>query len=151
MRSRRRNFLKRALVVVGAAALPGWRHAHAAEWPKDAFAAVSVPDALLSLYGSRKPIASKQITIRSPYAASDGRRVPFSVSTTLKRTKSISILVEKNPQPLSAYINLSGAVPYFSTDLKMVGSSDVLCIVEADGKLYSAKRRIKVTLGATDK
>jgi sulfur-oxidizing protein SoxY len=150
MRPRRRQVLKAALIAAGAILLGG-RRADAAEWPKDAFTAGNVADALMSLYGSRKPIASKQITIRSPHVSSDGARVPFTVSSTLKRVRSMSIFVEKNPQPLSAFLDLRGAIPYFSTDLKLVGSSDVLCVVDVSGTLYYAKRRINITLGATQK
>ena len=40
-----------------------------------------------------------------------------------------------------------GAHGYASTRIKMGKSGDVIAVVKADGKLYTAKKGVKVTIG----
>lgn len=147
----RRTFLKGALVAAVAALAAGFGYAKralAAEWPKDAFTAKTVEDALKGLYGSAQMSASGAIKIKAPLQAENGAVVPVSVSTTLPNVQSIAVLVDKNPQPLVASVSLNGAgESYFSARIKMGATSDVYCVVKSGGKLYSAKQNIKVTVG----
>lgn len=149
----RRTFLQKTLASAAAvlAAAAGWispRDAVAAEWPRDAYGAKTVEDALKHLYGSAAAVASPEVKVRAPFQAENGSVVPVSVSTNLPDVQSISVLVEKNPAPLAAHINLgAGAVPYFSSNIKMAATSDVHFVVKSGGKLYSAKQNIKVTVG----
>lgn len=149
----RRIFLKgivaSALLAV-AAAVGLWRPrlVQAAEWPRDAYGAKTVDDALKNLYGTSSTQASPQVKVRAPLQVENGAVVPVTISTTLPDVQGMSVLVEKNAQPLAAHINLlDGAVPYFSVNIKMNQTSDVHFIVHAGGKLYSAKQNIKVTVG----
>lgn len=147
----RRTFMKGALasavLAATGAGLLRARPAAAAEWPKDAFAAKNVEDALKALYGDAQGTASNAIKIKVPIQAENGAVVPITVSTDLPNVQSISILVEKNAQPLIASINLSGAAGYLSARVKMASTSDVHAIVKAGGKLYAAKQTVKVTVG----
>ncbi len=153
MNRHRRSLLKGALAaaLAGIAATLGLttpRRAVAAEWPRDAYAAKTVDDALKNLYGTSTVVASPEVKIRAPLQAENGAVVPVSVSSNLPDVQAISILVEKNAAPLAAHISLgNGAVPYFSANIKMGSTSDVHFIVKAGGKLYSAKQNIKVTIG----
>ena len=62
--------------------------------------------------------------------------------------ESITLLIEKNPQPLAASFEIpAGTEPSVSTRVKMGESSDVYALVKADGKFYMAKKEIKITLG----
>jgi sulfur-oxidizing protein SoxY len=149
----RRTFLTETLASAVAllAAAAGWiapRSAAAAEWPRDAYAAKTVEDALRQLYGSMAVIPSTEVKIRAPFQAENGSVVPVSISTNLPDVQSISVLVEKNPAPLAAHINLgANAVPYFSANIKMAATSDMHFVVKSGGKLYGAKQNIKVTVG----
>ena len=149
----RRTFLKGTLAsaLVAAAAAVGLfrpRLTQAAEWPRDAYGAKSVDDALKNLYGTSSTTASPAVKVRAPLQAENGAVVPVSLSTDLPDVQGMSVLVEKNAQPLAAHINLGeGAVPYFSVNIKMGSTSDVHFVVKAGGKLYSAKQNIKVTVG----
>lgn len=149
----RRLFLKKTLAagVVAIAAGAGLlRPARvlAAEWPKDAFASQSVEDALKNLFGTTQASGSGSIKIRAPLQAENGAVVPIAVDTNLSNVQSITILVEKNPQPLAASLNLSGpAAGYFQTRVKMGQSSNVHVAVKAGGKIYTASHHIKVTVG----
>ena len=80
--------------------------------------------------------------------AENGAVVPIGVSSSLPKTESIAILVEKNPNALAgAYELLDGADPEVSMRIKMGQSSDVVALVKADGKFYMTKKEVKVTLG----
>ncbi len=148
----RRTFLKGtvALSVAGLAGTAGLVRAprvEAAEWPKNAYEAKSVDDALKALYGSSQTTASGAIKIKAPPVAENGAVVPVTVSADLPNVESISIFVEKNERPLVSAMNISGADPYYSTFIKMAQTSDVHFVVKSGGKLYSSKATIKVTAG----
>jgi sulfur-oxidizing protein SoxY len=62
--------------------------------------------------------------------------------------ESIALLAEGNASPLVATFALvAGAVPDVSTRIKMGKTSDVIAVVKAGGKLYSARKSVKVTIG----
>jgi sulfur-oxidizing protein SoxY len=63
-------------------------------------------------------------------------------------TEYMAILVEKNPNPLSAAFTIPpGTEAVIGTRVKMGGTSDVHALVKADGKWLVASKEIKVTLG----
>jgi len=91
---------------------------------------------------------SDQITLKVPDIAENGAVVPVTVSTALSNVESISIMVENNPTPLVAMFQLSPqSIPDVSVRMKMGESSVVRAVVKADGKLYSASKEVKVTIG----
>lgn len=148
----RRTFLKAsaASAVVAVAAGAGLlkpTRVLAAEWPKGAFDATKIEEALKSLYGSAGTQASGSIKIKAPIQAENGAVVPISVSADLPNVEAISLYVEKNARPLVANLALSGAAGYFSARMKMGETSDVHVVAKSGGKLYSAKQTIKVTVG----
>jgi sulfur-oxidizing protein SoxY len=105
-----------------------------------------VDDALKALGGS--PAANDQVSIVSPDIAENGAVVPVGAISKLPKTTEIYLLVEKNPVPMAAAFMIpAGTEPDVQTRLKMGQSTDVLAIVKADGKLYSARKETKVTLG----
>jgi sulfur-oxidizing protein SoxY len=110
-----------------------------------AFEAKTMADAIKLLGGAAD---SKDVTITSPDIAENGAVVPVSVTSKLPKTQEIYILVEKNPQPLTATFTIpEGTEPFVSTRVKMGQSTNVVAIVKADGKLYSTTKETKVTLG----
>ncbi|MEN8133059.1 MAG: thiosulfate oxidation carrier protein SoxY, partial [Pseudomonadota bacterium] len=91
---------------------------------------------------------SSDITVKAPDIAENGAVVPITVSSTLTGVTSIAILVEKNARPLTASYDLAeGTEAYISNRIKMGKTSDVVAVVKADGKLYQAKKSVKVTIG----
>ena len=148
----RRTFLQGSLaggavaVAVGAGLLSP-RNVLAA-WPEGAFTAKSVQDAMSGLFGSADNTASSDIKIKAPDIAENGAVVPVSVSTSIGSTSKIALIAEKNGQPLAASFNLGkGTKGFVSTRIKMGKTSDVIAIVEAGGKRYSARKNVKVTIG----
>lgn len=89
-------------------------------------------------------MASAAVKIQAPSRVENGAVVAVSVSSDLPDVRAISILVEKNPEPLAAHINLIGGLAYFYVNIKMASTSNVHFIVNSDGKLYSATRNIRV-------
>ena len=120
---------------------------YAADWNEAAFAKKTVAEAIGAL-GAQNPAASDAVQIKAPEIAENGAVVPITVESKLPGTESITLLIEKNPQPLAASFSIpSGTEPSVSTRVKIGQSSDVYALVKAEGKYYFAKREIKITLG----
>lgn len=111
-----------------------------------AFQAKTLDDALKALGGT--PATSDQVTIVSPDIAENGAVVPVGAVSNLPKTTDIYLIVEKNPSPLSCAFEIpEGSVADVQTRLKMGQSTNVYAVVKADGKLFSAVKETKVTLG----
>jgi len=149
----RRRLLKGAVTV----ALVGlgnmmWRIVPASaaatdKYPVDAFKAKGDVDAIKALYGKTAEPSDK-VKLDAPEIAENGAVVPISVSSTLADVTSISLLVSENPNALAASYRIpAGTMPSVANRLKMAKTSNVIAIVEAGGKLFSATREVKVTVG----
>src|ERR1700694_419228 len=117
------------------------------KYPEDAFKAKSDADAIKSLYGKTAEPSDK-VKLDAPEIAENGSGVPISASSTLPDVTSISFLVSENPNALAASYKIpAGTLPSVANRLKMAKTSNVIVIVEAGGKLYSATKEVKVTVG----
>ncbi len=153
MNQTRRQVLKRSsgtmvMALAASAGLLNIRNAAAEEWNTGAFEAKSLNDVVKAL-GGAAPTESKDITfVNAPDIAENGAVVPIGVASKIPNTESIAILVEKNPNALSASFTIpEGTVPNVSTRVKMGQSSNVYALVKANGKYYFATKEVKVTLG----
>jgi sulfur-oxidizing protein SoxY len=148
MNHARRSILKTtgAFGVLFAAGILTSKQLWAAADNRATFEAKSLTDALKSIGGT--VVDSKDVSINAPDIAENGAVVPITVSSTLAKVQEIYILVEKNPFPLAAsFILADGTEPSVQTRIKMGQSSNVVAVVKADGKLYTASKETKVTLG----
>lgn len=119
----------------------------AAEWNKAAFEAHDTAGALKGL-GAGAPTESKDLVLKVPEIAENGAVVPVDVVSNIPNTSSISILVDKNPAPLSAHFDFSnGALADVSVRLKLSQTSLIKAVAKADGKFYTAQKEVKVTVG----
>ncbi len=151
MNNQRRNVLKTgsgaALLTVLAAAgiiTPGMA---LADWNKAAFDAKSMADTLKAM-GAATPTDSKDVQVTGPDIAENGAVVPVGVSSTLPNVTMVAILIEKNPNALSATFMLpEGTEANVQTRVKMGQTSNVYALVKSDGKFFMATKEIKVTLG----
>jgi sulfur-oxidizing protein SoxY len=117
------------------------------KYPEDAFKQRSEADAIKALYGKTAE-ASDKIKLDAPEIAENGAVVPISVSSSLPDVSSIAILVSENPNALAASYKIPvGTVPSVANRLKMAKTTNVIAVVEAGGKLYSASKEVKVTVG----
>jgi len=149
---KRRLFLKGSLAtgVAGIAISTGLLTPRLvlAAWPKTAFEARTVDEAVNGLFGGGTLEGSDNIKIKAPDIAENGAVVPVSVTTDIAGAESISIIVEKNATPLVASFQLGkGTEGYVSTRIKMGKTSSVIAVVKAGDKLYSAGKEVKVTIG----
>ncbi|KHD08063.1 hypothetical protein PN36_05410 [Candidatus Thiomargarita nelsonii] len=146
----RRTFLKGIIatggtMALGTSLLPS---SVMADWPKLAFEATSVEDAMMALFDSAEVEETDKITIDTPDIAENGAVVPVEITANLPNVKSITIIAEKNPVPLIGQFDFGeNAEGWVKTRIKMGKTSNVIAVVKADGKLYAARREIKVTLG----
>jgi sulfur-oxidizing protein SoxY len=148
----RRSFLKTLLRTSTLAFIPAsWLvTARAwADWPKQFFLAGPYEQTIKTLFADKEIVDTDKISLKLPRVAENGAIVPLSIRSKLTNIKNISILVEKNPVPLSAQFHLSPlADPELSLRLKMAKSCDVIVIAEdSEGQLYRAKKAVKVTIG----
>jgi sulfur-oxidizing protein SoxY len=117
------------------------------KYPEEAFKQKGAADAIKALYG-RTAEPSDKVKLDAPEIAENGAVVPISVSTTLTDVTSISFLASENPNALAAVYRIPpGTLPNVANRLKMAKTCDVIVIVEAGGKLYSATKEVKVTVG----
>ena len=144
MKPLRRTMLSALGALAGSLLLP--LRAFAA-WNKEAFQSKTAADALKGL-GVGASTESKDIVIDAPQIAENGAVVPIEVSSHLAGTRSISLVVEKNPFPLAARFDFAeGALPYVKVNVKLGESSFVRVVAEAGGRFYTTSKEVKVTIG----
>lgn len=119
-----------------------------AAWPAKAFQSKQIDEAVNAIIGKDKPVDSDKIRVEAPDIAENGAVVSVSVKTTLPNVETVTLLVPANAFPLaSSYVFGSNMNNEISGRIKMAKTSDVVAIVKAGGKLYTAKKPVKVTLG----
>lgn len=148
---KRRTFLKGSLAAgVTSAAIGGGllapSMAFAGDAAADAYAATSVEDALKAL--GITPEDSDKITVTAPDLAENAAVVPVEVTTTLEGADEIIVMVSKNPVVLVAKFKLGeSADRAVKCRFKVGKSGDVIAVVKAGDKYYTAKKAVKVTKG----
>ena len=149
---KRRVFLKGTLassavaVAVGAGLLSPRKVL--AAWPANAFEAKSIQEALKGSLGSDLTEPTDDIEIKAPEIAENGAVVPVTVSTKLANPESITIIAEGNQTPLAATFMLTpNTTGMVATRIKMGKTSNVIAVGRSGGKLYSARKELKVTIG----
>jgi sulfur-oxidizing protein SoxY len=152
MNQTRRAFLRASLAagavtVAAGAGLLSPRSVLAA-WPKSAFETKSLDEAMKTIAGAANATASANIEIEAPDIAENGAVVSVTVKTSLPNVEQISVFVPKNNNPLVLSYNMTANVDSFVTSrIKMRETSDIIAVVKSGGKLFSAKKPVKVTLG----
>src|SRR5438046_10624751 len=136
-----------ALIGLGDLPFATARAAANDKYPEEAFKGKSEADAIKALYGKTAEPSDK-VKMDAPEIAENGAVVPISVMTTLADVTSISFLVSENPVVLVASYKIpAGTLPNVANRIKMAKTSNVIVVVEAGGKLYSANKEVKVTVG----
>src|SRR5579862_7041746 len=93
-----------------------------AAWNKEAFSAKSAADALKGI-GAGSIAESRDILIEAPQIAENGAVVPIEITSNVPGTRSIAVVIEKNPFPLAAKFDFTeSAVPFVKVNVK-VGES----------------------------
>jgi Predicted secreted protein len=144
----RRSVLKVAGAVSAAAtALVAMPRLAMAAYSDSAFKAKAAGDALSNLYGANATTPSDQVRLKAPDIAENGAVVPVEVETDMD-AESIAILIEKNPSPLALNADLpAGTQAMVKTRCRMGETTNVTAVVKSGGKLYTATKEVKVTIG----
>ena len=146
---KRRNFLGLGFATMAVTALQTVGSASIfSEHPK-AFMAKTGDSALKDAYGTTSVMKDGKAQLKLPDIAENGGAVPVTVSTSKKKKKNMTLIIDGNPHPLAVTWELSeGTIPKFSTRIKMRKTGNVRLIVEdANGKLHVATKQVKVTVG----
>jgi sulfur-oxidizing protein SoxY len=147
----RRNVLKgagaaSAVSVAVAAGLLKPGAVFAAEWNKPVFESRDLAGVMKMVGGAGA--ASGDITVKAPDIAENGAVVPVEIISNIPNTEMIIIIGEKNTMPMLAQFDLSnGAEGFISTRIKMGTTANVRTVVKAGGKMYTAAKEVKVTIG----
>jgi sulfur-oxidizing protein SoxY len=119
----------------------------AAAWNKDAFGAKSAADALKAL-GAGGAAPSKEVVIEAPEIAENGAVVPIEITSNVRGTSALIVVIDHNPFPLVARFDfMEGALPYVKLNVKMGETSEVRAIAQAGAGYHLATKEIKVTIG----
>jgi len=149
---KRRSFLKSTIAAGATSAAVGAgllspSMVFAESHGNGAFKAKSV-DEVLKMLGISSPEASDKIKIKAPEIAENGAVVPVGITSEIEGTTEIIIITANNPTPLAAkYTFGEGAVPAIKSRFKMGKTTDVIALVKAGDKVYTAKANVKVTKG----
>jgi len=137
-----------AMVAASGLLLPKQLLAH---WPKDAFNAETVEDALLTLLGQAEVAEDSAVSFKvgtPPSYAVNGASVPIQILSNIENIERIAVLVEKNPFPLAMSLDITPAVRLpFKSMIKIREDSQVIAIIRANGKLYKTSRFVEVDIG----
>ena len=142
MNRKRRTVLKTGsgvtlLSLLGGAGLLAPCAAQAQTWNKAAFDTHSLAETMNAL-GGGEPAQSKDIVFfQTPDIAENGAVVPVGITSNIPKTESIA----------ASFDIPAGTEPTITTRVKMGQSSNIVALVKADGKYYSAAKEVKVTLG----
>ena len=106
------------------------------------------------IYGD-KPMANGKIKLDMPSIAENGLVVPlnFEVESPMSDkdyVKSVRFFAEGNPNPQIADFYFTPMSPKAAAQIRirLAGTQNIIAIAEmSDGKLYTAKKEVKVTIG----
>ena len=140
----RRWFVKGLAAVAVIASFPGAAFARAT----GAFKADKTNSVVNVLFGDLPIEASSQITFRLPDIAENGAVVPATVATEIEGVTQIAIVIDENPNPLSAVFDIGeSSVADVSTRIKVGKSSVARAYVKSRGRVFMTTREVKVTIG----
>lgn len=144
----RRNFLGLGLGALAVSMAPSTLSAvNFRETKPKAWDAKKADGALQEIFGTSTTTASKKVKLKAPDIAENGAVIPVTVSSKLAGSK-VAILQDANPESLVAVFTVpEGGIIDYSVRIKMQKTGNVTAIVEEGGKLYSASKLVKVTIG----
>jgi len=145
----RRSFLRgsltgSALALAASAGLLANGRVLAADWATNAYQSNSKADLLKALFGDTSATISDAILINAPKQG-NAEAVAVEIDTRLENVEIIALAVDKNPHPFSTAVSIKdNARGFYSTRIRVNGTSTVTAYVKAGGKLYSASHKVKI-------
>jgi thiosulfate oxidation carrier complex protein SoxZ len=115
--------------------------------PPETFFAPSPAAAVGAVLGDGKSMPDPAVELDVPGIADAADMVPLSVSTTLDNVESITIVADKNPNPVVATYRLDPQLePYIATRIRLAQSGDVNALVMADKAVHRATKNVEVSI-----
>lgn len=145
----RRDFLQlgTALSLAFAAGVLKPSEVFGAEWDMKMFDAKTVSEAVWAL-GGEVVVNSNDVLLSGPEMVGSGFVVPLSMESKIPNTDLMVVVVQKNPQPVTAAFRIPpGTDPMISTRIKMGETSTIYGIARAEGRYYVGSTMIKVRAG----
>jgi sulfur-oxidizing protein SoxY len=143
----RRNFLGLGLSAVAASMIPSSLSAvNFRDSKPKAWTATKVEAGIQELFGTSKTM-NKKVKLKAPDIAENGAVIPVTVSSKLAGSK-VAVFQDANPESTVAVFTVpKGGIIDYSIRIKMAKTGTVTAVVEENGKLYSASKLVKVTIG----
>jgi len=111
-----------------------------------AFEAKKIDNAMNELFGTSSTTEGN-VKLKAPDIAENGAVIPVSLESDLKATR-IAVFQDANPETLVAVFDVpQGGIIDYSIRIKMMKTGKIKVVAEVDGKLYSAEKEVKVTIG----
>jgi sulfur-oxidizing protein SoxY len=148
----RRIFLKASLTAgeIGLLAAAGLISPRLllADWPHAAFHAETLEAAMGGLVGTTDAEPSDQIQIGATDPAENGAVVPVEIRSDLPDTQAIYLFGAKNPFPAIAEFIITPEIdPFVSCRVKLAATGDLVVVVRAGDRLFSARKAVQVVAG----
>ncbi len=113
-----------------------------------------VADELKKLFGA-KPMGEGKVKLDLPEIAENGLVVPLNVDVDSPMTdadyvKAVHVFADGNPQPqvVTYHFTPASGRAAASTRMRLAQTQNVIAVAEmSDGKLYTTKAQVKVTIG----
>lgn len=142
----RRNFLGLGLGALAVSMAPSTLSAvNFRETKPKAFTAKKVDEAIKEIFGTTATVAGN-VELKAPDIAENGAVIPVTV--TAKSGSKVALFQDANPEATVAVFTVpKGGIIDYSVRIKMAKTGKVTAIVEDGGKLYSAIKDVKVTIG----
>ncbi|WP_122894054.1 thiosulfate oxidation carrier protein SoxY [Arcobacter peruensis] len=143
----RRNFLSLGLGAFAISMAPSTLSAiNFRETKPKAWTATKVDEAIKEVFGT-STVTEGKIKLKAPDIAENGAVIPITVSTKLN-AKTVAIFQDANPETAVAVFTVpeNGIIDY-SVRIKMAKTGTVTVVADVDGKLVSASKLVKVTIG----
>jgi sulfur-oxidizing protein SoxY len=124
-------------------------------WDEDALAAAKEAAAEIAKFTGGKTPETGKISIELPEIAENGNTVPLSVSVDAPMTaddyvSEVMVVSEGNPRPgvaLFHFTPMSGKAEA-STRIRLATTQNIVAVAKTSkGKLFTAKKLVKVTIG----
>jgi sulfur-oxidizing protein SoxY len=116
--------------------------------PPQTFLAASPAEAIKAVLGTDQSVLDKAAELTVPETVEMADMVPLSLRVRLNNLESITIVGDKNPNPIIAHYRLDPRLqPYLATRVRLARSSDVTALVKANGTLHHATRHVQASIG----
>jgi sulfur-oxidizing protein SoxY len=108
--------------------------------------ATSIDAAMKEIFGTSSTTEA-DVKLKAPAIAENGAVVPLAITSKLAGS-TVAIFQDANPESLvSVYTVPANGLIDYKLRIKMAKTGKVVAVVQADGKLYSATTKVKVTAG----